>query len=47
MGNWKGVQTNKDLALYDLNKDLGEENDVAQQHPEIAARMKEIIDELE
>ena len=47
MGQWKGVQTNKDLALYDLNEDIGEESDVAKQHPKIAARIKEIIDELE
>ncbi len=47
MGKWKGVQTNKDLALYDLDEDLGEENDVAKQHPKVAARIREIIDELE
>ena len=47
MGKWKGVQTNKDLALYDLNEDLGEENDVAKEHPKVASRIKEIIDELE
>ncbi|MBG29749.1 MAG: N-acetylgalactosamine-6-sulfatase [Opitutae bacterium] len=47
MGQWKGVQTNKDLALYDLDEDLGEENDVAKDHPKLAARIKEIIDELE
>ena len=47
MGKWKGVQTNKDLALYDLSKDLSEESDVAKEHPKIVARIKEIIDELE
>ena len=47
MAKWKGVQTNKDLALYDLKEDLGEENDLAKQHPEIVARIKEIIDELD
>ncbi len=47
MGKWKGVQTNKDLALYDLNEDLGEESDVASQHPKVVSRMREIIDELE
>ena len=47
MGKWKGVQTNKDLALYDLSKDLSEENDMAKEHPKIVARIKEIIDELE
>ena len=47
MGKWKGVQTNKDLALYDLDEDLGEERDVAKLHPKVAARIKEIIDDLE
>ena len=47
MGSWKGVQTNKTLALYDLKKDIGEEKDVASKHPDIAARIKKIIAELE
>lgn len=41
MGNWKGVlegQRGK-VELYDLSKDVGEENDVAAQHAEIVARM--------
>lgn len=43
--NWKAVQQNlrsadqKDgVELYNLNNDLGEENDVAEQHPELVAR---------
>jgi uncharacterized sulfatase len=47
MGNWKGVQTDKTLALYDLKSDLGEQNDVAAKHPEVAAWMQKIIAELE
>ena len=29
--------------LYDLSKDIGEEHDIAAQHPEIVQRMKEIM----
>ena len=47
MGKWKGVQTDKKIALYDLSKDIGEENDVAGKNPAIAKRIKTIIDELE
>ncbi|MCH8923386.1 MAG: hypothetical protein IIA67_09605 [Planctomycetes bacterium] len=47
MGNWKGVQTDKTLALYDLRSDLGEKHDVIAKHPKVAARMREIIAELE
>ena len=47
MGSWKGVQTNKTLALYELKKDIGEEKDVASKHPDIAAKIKKIIAELE
>lgn len=45
--NWKGVATNGKLALYDLEKDLGEKTDIASKHPKIANRMKKIIAELE
>jgi arylsulfatase A-like enzyme len=47
MGKWKGVQTDKKVALYDLSKDIGEEKDVAGKNPAIAKRIKSIIDELE
>ncbi|VGO21906.1 arylsulfatase [Pontiella sulfatireligans] len=49
MGDWKGVKqkvkTNPDapLELYHLGSDPAEQNDVAQQHPEIAAKMEAII----
>jgi arylsulfatase A-like enzyme len=48
-GDWKAVRLNvlknqdAPLALYDLSKDIGEEDDVADQHPERAARMAEIM----
>ena len=47
MGRWKGVQTDKALALYDLEADIGEVTDIAADHPKIVARMLEIIRELE
>ena len=47
MGKWKGVQTGKTLAVYDLETDLGEKTDIAAAHPAIAARMRKIIEELE
>lgn len=46
MGKWKGViydiATNPDakLELYDLSQDIGEENDVAEQHPEIVEKLE-------
>ncbi len=47
MNEWKGVQTDKTLALYDLSKDIGEETDVASENPKIVARIQKIIAELE
>ena len=46
MGKWKAYRVggwNAKLKLYDLSKDIGEENDIAAQHPEIVQRMKEIM----
>ena len=51
IGKWKGVKlgwkvkTPQKLQLFDLEKDLGEQNDIAAQHPEIVKRMEEIIKE--
>ncbi len=47
MGKWKGVQTNKELAVYDLSKDIGEETNVVAAQPEMAERMRKVIAELE
>ena len=33
-----------DLALYNLDKDIGEKNNVAEQHPEIVAKLKKLAD---
>jgi len=51
IGKWKGVKlgwkvkTPQKLQLFDLEQDLGEQNDIAAQHPEIVKRMEEIIQE--
>jgi len=42
MGNFKAIQPGKKKAfeLYDLSKDIGEQNNIADKHPEILAKMK-------
>jgi len=49
MGQWKAVRLNvkrkpnSPVELYDLSRDIGEENNVADQHPKIVAKMAEIM----
>ena len=45
MGRWKAVRTNpnKKIQLYDLSKDIGEQNDVADANPEILTKMAELM----
>src|SRR5690606_25337305 len=49
MGNWKAVKykvfenPNAELELYDLSKDVGEDNNLARQHPDIVAEMEKIL----
>lgn len=49
LGNWKAVVYNLNkpekskLELYDLSVDEAEANDVANEHPEIIAKMKDIL----
>src|SRR5690606_23457786 len=51
MGNWKAVKYNvlenpdAELELYDLSKDVGEENNVALEYPDILAEMQKILEE--
>lgn len=51
MGKWKGIklQVKKDpnapIALYDLEKDPAEKNDIAAQHPDIVRKIGEKINE--
>ena len=42
MDNWKAIQSKKDQpwSLYDLSRDISEENDIAHQQGEILAKMK-------
>ena len=50
-GNWKAVRYNvfkspeAPLELYDLSTDIGEENNVAQNHPEVVQEMEKIFKE--
>lgn len=48
-GKWKGVRyevlkdPDSPLELYDLSQDIGEENNVAARHPEIAAELDSLL----
>ena len=50
-GKWKAVQLDLDkkrktrLELYDLSNDLGETKDVAAEHPEVVAKMRQLMRE--
>lgn len=45
MGDWKGYRPamNKPIELYNLKKDISEENDVATEHPKIVAKIEAIM----
>jgi arylsulfatase A len=49
-GHWKAVkydvleQPDKPLELYDLSKDIKEENNIAKEYPEIVKEMESIIE---
>jgi arylsulfatase A-like enzyme len=44
-GDWKAVRENKgDLQLYDMSKDIGEENDVAVDNPEVVANIEAYLE---
>ncbi len=49
MGKWKGVKQNlvknpdAPLELYDLETDLGEQHNVAAEHPDIVSKMEKIM----
>lgn len=50
LGDWKGVrfrirgQADSPLQLYDLSTDVSEANDLASDHPDVVARIREIMD---
>jgi arylsulfatase A-like enzyme len=45
MGNWKVVRLapSKKIELYDVTIDIGEENNIADQHPELIEKAKQIF----
>ncbi len=48
MGKWKGIRfggTKEPIELYDLSVDIGETNNIAEDHPEITERMNSIMKE--
>ena len=44
-GKWKAVRLDpkKPTELYDLERDLGEQNDLAKEHPEVVKRMEALM----
>lgn len=47
-GDWKGIirnvrKGNEAMELYDLGKDMREQNDVSAQYPEVVSRLKEFM----
>ncbi len=51
MGKWKGYRkdvrnnSDPDLELYDLENDIGESTNLASQHPDIVAQIKQVMTE--
>ncbi|GJM64367.1 arylsulfatase [Persicobacter diffluens] len=47
IGDWKAVWNHpeEDVELYDLSQDIGEANNVAQQHQDIVAKAQKIMEE--
>ncbi len=47
MGKWKGIHLGREseTQLYDLEKDLGETNNIAKEHPEVVKRIEAIMKE--
>jgi arylsulfatase A-like enzyme len=43
MGNWKAVGKPGKLALHDLSSDISETNDLAEKHPDIVAKLSDIM----
>ncbi|HUT11368.1 MAG TPA: arylsulfatase [Thermoguttaceae bacterium] len=43
MGQWKGLGSPGKLALYDLSSDIGEENDLAAEHPDIVEKLADYM----
>lgn len=50
LDNWKGIrqnmqQGNLEIELYDLSSDIREENNVADQHPDIVGKIRKIMEQ--
>lgn len=45
MGNWKGLGSPGKLKLYDLAKDVGEQNDLAAEHPELVNKLSAFMEQ--
>ncbi|MBD3378464.1 sulfatase-like hydrolase/transferase [candidate division KSB1 bacterium] len=45
LGKWKGIRRGQanDIELYDLSVDIAEENDLAEQHPDIVRQIEKIM----
>ena len=45
VGNWKGVRRDagEPIELYDLKEDIGEERNIAEQHPEVIAQIDTLM----
>lgn len=48
VGNWKAVRQNMargnlDIELYDMADDIGEQNNVAAEHPDVVARLAQLM----
>ncbi len=45
LGKWKAIRLapSRAIELYDLQTDIGEQNNVADRHPELIARIREIL----
>jgi arylsulfatase A len=46
-GKWKLRRVKKSVALYDLEADIGEKDNVADAHPEIVARLTRVMEEFD
>ena len=48
-GKWKALRLKPDapIELYDLVLDLGEDNDIAADRPEIVARLEKLMEEAQ
>lgn len=45
MGHWKGIGSPGKIKLYDLAKDVGEQNDLSTQHPEIVTKLSAFMEQ--